>query len=51
MSAIRLGNIVIGYFMSEDGDIQTSYSVEGDIPVVTQLGLLSMAQDTVFRSV
>lgn len=45
----NIGSIHIGYEIWEDGDMVTTLTVEGDIPVVTQLGLLRMAEDTILH--
>lgn len=44
-----LGSITITHFIDEGGDIVTGVSVDGDIPIVTQLGLIRMAEDTILR--
>lgn len=47
--AMDLGSITITHFIDEGGDIVTGVSVDGDIPIVTQLGLIRMAEDTILR--
>lgn len=42
---VNLGTIT--YDMTDDGDMLTGVSVDGDMPIVTQLGLLDLARDTV----
>lgn len=49
MSDLPVGSIHISYDLADDGDILTRVDVSGDLPVVTILGLLSMATDTVLR--
>lgn len=44
---MNVGSITITYYMDEDGDLNTGVSVDGDIPIVTQLGLLELAKDSI----
>ena len=44
-----IGKITLTYDLWEDGDIVTGFTVEGDIPVIAQLGMLRMAEDTILR--
>lgn len=46
---MNAGNIKISYDVWPDGDIVTAVNVEGDIPLVTQLGLLELAKDTILK--
>lgn len=46
---MNAGNIKISYDVWPDGDIVTAVDVEGDIPLVTQLGLLELAKDTILK--
>lgn len=46
---VIIGTITITEYLDEDGDIITGVSVDGDIPLVTQLGLLRMAEDTILN--
>lgn len=47
---MNVGNISISYDIWPDGDV-TRVDVEGDIPLVTQLGLLELAKDTILKKV
>lgn len=47
MTEMEIGSIVITYSMADDGDLITDVSVEGDIPIATQLGLLELAKDSI----
>lgn len=47
--AMPLGTITISYFLDTDGEMATGVSVDGDMPLVTQLGLLRTAEDTILR--
>ena len=47
--AMDLGSITITRFIDEGGDIVTGVSVDGDIPIITQLVLIRMAEDTILR--
>jgi hypothetical protein len=47
MSGIPVGSIHISYSMGTDGDLLTDVSVDGDIPIATQLGLLELAKDSI----
>jgi hypothetical protein len=49
MSTTPIGTLKIHYVLDEDGDILTGVEVEGEIPVVVQLGLLEMAKDTILN--
>lgn len=51
MTEMRIGSIVITYSMADDGDLLTDVTVEGDIPVATQLGLLELAKDSILIGV
>lgn len=44
---MNVGSITITYEIDEDGDMLTGVSIEGELPVVTQLGLLELAKDTI----
>lgn len=46
----EVGSIVIGYGLDEEGELITSVSVEGDLPVVVSLGLLELAKDTILAT-
>lgn len=43
------GQMTVTYEVWPDGDIVTNLTVEGDIPLVTQLGLLELAKDTILK--
>lgn len=45
----QIGFIHIDYTLERDGSIITGLDCEGDIPLVTQLGLLEMAKDTLLH--
>ena len=47
MTEMEIGSVVITYSMADDGDLITDVSVEGDIPIATQLGLLELAKDSI----
>lgn len=47
---MKVGSITITYEMMDDGDIITGLNVDGDLPVVTQLGLLELAKDTILQN-
>lgn len=47
VTEMEIGSIVITYSMADDGDLITDVSVEGDIPIATQLGLLELAKDSI----
>lgn len=47
MTEMQVGSITITYSMADDGDMLTDVSVDGDMPVVTQLGLLELAKDSI----
>ena len=47
MTGMTVGSIVIDLTLTDDGDEVTSVRIEGDLSVVTQIGLLAMAQDTI----
>lgn len=49
MTGMTVGSIVIDLALTEDGDEVSRVRVEGDLPVVTQIGLLAMAQDTILN--
>ena len=49
MTGMTVGSIVIDLTLTDDGDEVTSVRVEGDLPVVTQIGLLAMAQDSILN--
>lgn len=44
-----IGRLIIDYTVTEDGDLQTALTVEGDLPVVTQLGIIELAKDTILH--
>ncbi|VEW13518.1 Uncharacterised protein [Brevibacterium casei] len=44
---IMVATITISYEMDDLGDLLTNVNIEGDIPIVTQLGLLEMAKDSI----
>lgn len=44
---IVVATITISYEMDDLGDLVTNVNIEGDIPIVTQLGLLEMAKDSI----
>ena len=44
---VNIGTITITYDMTDDGDMLTGVSVDGDMPIVTQLELLDLARDTI----
>lgn len=44
---MNVGSITITYNMADDGDMLTDVSVEGELPIVTQLGLLELAKDSI----
>lgn len=48
--AMPLGSITISYYLDTDGDMVTGVSIDGDMPIVTQFGLLRMAEDTILRT-
>lgn len=45
----EIGRIEITYVIEDDGDIVSEVEVKGDIPFVTQIGLLEMAKDSLFN--
>ena len=45
--SLPVGHIHIGYNLTDDGDMTTEVSVEGEIPIATQLGLLELAKDSI----
>lgn len=45
----EIGRIEIAYVIEDDGDIVSEVEVKGDIPFVTQIGLLEMAKDSLFN--
>ena len=47
--SMKIGFIHIDYTLERDGSITTGLDCEGDIPLVTQLGLLEMAKDTLLH--
>lgn len=49
MTGMTVGSITIDLTLTDDGDEVTSVRVEGDLPVVTQIGLLAMAQDSILN--
>ena len=49
MTGMTVGSIVIDLTLTDDGDEVTSVRVEGDLSVVTQIGLLAMAQDSILN--
>jgi hypothetical protein len=46
---VQLGRLIITYELEQDGTMPTTLSVEGEIPVAVQLGLLELAKDTILR--
>ena len=44
-----IGRITIDYTVTDEGDLQTSYTVDGDLPIVTQLGIIELAKDTILH--
>lgn len=46
---VDIGSITISYYIGHDGDMISGVSVEGDLPMITRLGLLRMAEDTILR--
>ena len=46
---MNLGSITISYELDDDGDMITGVSIDGDLPIVTQLGLIELAKDTILR--
>lgn len=51
MNELELGEIVLTYSITEDGDIMSGLSITGEIPVAMQLGLLELAKDTILRGI
>ncbi len=47
--AIHVGSIHIGYDLADDGEPITTVTTDGDMPLVTQLGLLRLAEDTLMN--
>lgn len=47
--SMKIGFIHIDYTLQPDGDVTTSVDCEGEIPLVTKLGLLEMAKDTLLH--
>lgn len=47
--SLDIGYIHIDYQIQDDGEITMHLDVDGDLPVVTQLGLLELAKDTVLN--
>lgn len=45
----EIGRIEITYVIEDNGDMITGVDVKGDIPFVTQIGLLEMAKDTLMN--
>lgn len=45
----KIGYIHIDYTIAPDGDLQTRLDFEGDIPLVTQLGLIELAKDSLLN--
>lgn len=45
MTDVEIGTIHIRYWADEGGDLLTSVSVDGEMPLVTVIGLLEMAKD------
>lgn len=50
MTDVEIGTIHIRYWADEDGDLLTSVSVDGEMPLVTVIGLLEMAKDELMHS-
>lgn len=46
--SLKIGYIHIEYTITEEGDAVTSVDTDGDIPFVTQIGLLEMAKHALF---
>lgn len=43
----EVGRITITYTAWEDGDLVINHEIDGDLPVVVQVGLLEMTKDTI----
>lgn len=43
---MRVGHLKIWLEIADDGDMLTIVDVKGDIPFITQIGMLEMAKDT-----
>ncbi|GAB3192076.1 hypothetical protein [Nesterenkonia suensis] len=48
--AIALGTISISYAIDPDGQPDVGMSFAEDLPLVTQLGMLALAKDTLLRA-
>ena len=46
---MKIGFIHIDYALQSDGEVTTSVNCDGEIPLVTQLGLLEMAKDSLLH--
>lgn len=44
-----IGRITIDYWLTDEGDLQTGVTVEGDIPLVTQLGIIELSKDSLLH--
>ena len=49
MSTVPIGKITVDYYLAENGRMITYLEVEGDLPMIVQLGLLDMARDTILH--
>ena len=47
--SLKIGYIHIDYTLQPDGDITTSVDANGDLPLVTQLGIIELAKDTLLH--
>ena len=45
----QVGRLTITYTIEADGNMTSDYDIDGDLPLVTQLGLLRLAEDTAIR--
>lgn len=45
----NIGSIHITQEIADDGDVLTNVTVDGDMHLVTQLGLLRLAEDTLIN--
>lgn len=46
---VSIGTITITYDATPDGDLITGVTATGDMPLVTKLGLLDLARDTMLN--
>lgn len=44
-----IGYIHIDYTLQDDGDIAVAVDTDGDLPLMTQLGLIELAKDTLMH--